>query len=122
LWRAVNRRHGWCRGAHYRANVNNAAAVRPEAVHRLLRAEDEAENIEIEQSVKMLFRYGFEREEFVNTGVVNQYVEPAKCLLRLGEEAFDVRLFRYVACTATALPPLVVISATTASAPALLEA
>ena len=43
----------------------------------------------------MLFRYGFEREEFVNTGVVNQYVEAAECLLRLGEEAFDVRLFRY---------------------------
>jgi hypothetical protein len=73
---AINRPRGWCRGARYRANVNDAAAIRPEAIHRLLRAEDGAENIEIEQSVKMLFRYGFEREEFVKTRVVNSRAVP----------------------------------------------
>jgi hypothetical protein len=79
---AVNGPRGWCRGACHRADVNDVAAVCPEAIHRLLRAVDEAENIEIKQSVKMLFRYGFEREEFVNTGVVNQYVEsPNACFV-----------------------------------------
>ena len=60
--------------------------------------------MEIEEPVKMLFGYAFEREEFVNAGVVYQYVESAKCLLRLGEEAFDVRLFRYVGLHCNGLP------------------
>jgi hypothetical protein len=50
----------------------------------------------------MLFRYGFEREEFVNTGVVNQYVEAAKCLLRFGKEA-SISLCRHVGVSCNGL-------------------
>jgi hypothetical protein len=93
---AVNRPGCRSRGACRRADVDDDAAVRAETIYRLLRTEDETENIEIEQSVEMLFRHGFERQEFVNTGVVDQDVETTKCLLRLSKQAFDVRLFRHV--------------------------
>jgi len=59
--------------------------------------------------VEVLFGDVFERREFIDASVVDQDVEPAEGLLRLGEETL-------------ALPPLLVISATTRSAPSLLEA
>jgi hypothetical protein len=57
---------------------------------RLLRGEDQAQHVEVELPVEVLGRHFFERREFVNAGVVDQYIEPAECLFRLGEQALDV--------------------------------
>jgi hypothetical protein len=62
-----------------------------------------------------------DRRKLTDTGVVDEDVEFAEDLLGLGEEAMDITFVGDVPCTAKALPPAVVISATTLSAPSLLE-
>ncbi len=58
--------------------------------------EDQAEHVEIEQLVEVLFRDALDRGKLVNPRVVDQDVEPAECLVRLGEETTNIGLFRDV--------------------------
>ena len=46
--------------------------------------------------VEVLRRHALERRELVDAGVVDEDVEPAERLLRLGEQALDVGLLRHV--------------------------
>jgi len=64
-----------------------------------------AEDVQVELLVEVLVGDALERGELVDAGIVHQDVEPAERLLRLGEQALDVRLRATLACTAMALPP-----------------
>ena len=71
--------------------------------------------------VEVLLRDAFERGELIDPGVVDQDIEPAECLLRFGKKADDLRLLRNVCLDRNGLTTLPTISATTRSAPSLLE-
>ena len=70
--------------------------VRAEVLDGFLRREEQAEHVEIELLVKVLGGHVLERRELVDAGVVDQDVEPAERLLRLGEEPLDVGLLGHV--------------------------
>ena len=76
----------------------------------------------MELTMEMLFADFLKRRELVDARVVNQNIELAERLFRLGENALHVGAFATSPWTAIALPPLPVISLTTRSAPSLLEA
>src|SRR5580700_5174992 len=69
LSRVVNRRPNGRRGADNRAEVDNAATLRSEVVERFLRGKDKAQNIEIEQAVKVLLGDLAEGRGFVDASV-----------------------------------------------------
>ena len=71
--------------------------------------------------LKLLRRDGFNGAELVDAGVVDEHVDGAKLLWRRWPTSgpMDSGSAR-LACTAMALPPAALISATTLSAPALL--
>src|SRR5882724_11661221 len=54
----------------------------------------------------MFLRNAFERKEFINARVIYENVELAKGFFGFGEEAFDVRLLRYVRLHANRLAAL----------------
>ena len=76
-------------------------------LYRLLRRQNQTENIGIELPMKLVLRHRFERFELVDAGVVNQNVELAECFLRLDKQALDVLLLRNIGldgdCLAAAL-------------------
>src|SRR4030095_15554985 len=75
--------HG-CRrrdGSYRRAYIDDTATVGPEIFQRLTRSQNQAEDIDTEVPLKLLFCRFVERCEFVNTGIVDQNIEPTKCLL-----------------------------------------
>ena len=59
---------------------------------RLLRREQQAQHVQVEHLVEVLGRDLLERGELVDAGVVDEDVELAERLLRLGEEPPDVGL------------------------------
>src|SRR5437879_12834009 len=61
-----------------------------------LRGEERTQDVQVELLVEVLFGDAFERRGLVNSGVVDEDVEPAECPLRLGEETLDVCLLRDV--------------------------
>src|SRR5438034_11801951 len=61
-----------------------------------LRGEERTQDVQVELLVEVLFGDAFERRGLVNSGVVEEDVEPAECPLRLGEETLDVCLLRDV--------------------------
>jgi hypothetical protein len=63
-------------------------------LQRFLRREEEPEDVQVELLVEVLLGDVFERRELVDAGIVHQDVERAERLLRLGEQALDVRLSR----------------------------
>ena len=81
---AVDRRVRRRQRAGDRADVDDAAAGGAEVLHRLLRGEEQPEDVQVELLVEVLLGDAFERGELVDAGVVHQDVEPAERLLRLG--------------------------------------
>ena len=75
-------------------------------LERLLRGEDQAEDVEVELLVEVLGRHLLERGELVDARVVDQDVEPAERLLRLGEQAEDVGGIGHVRLHGDRLAPL----------------
>ena len=65
-------------------------------LHRLLRCQDQSENVRVELAMKLALRRLFERCELVDAGVVYQNIEPAECFPGLREKAFDVFLLRNI--------------------------
>ena len=90
-------------------------------LYRFLGSQQQTEDVQVELLVKMLFGDFFERRRLVNAGVVHQDVEPAERLLRFGEQSLDLGLLGHIRLHRDGLPALLVISATTRSAPSLLE-
>ena len=72
--------------------------------------------------MEVFLRELFKRRELIHTRVVDENVNRTERPFRLCEERSISGFFATSACTATARPPLLVISSTTLSAPALLEA
>src|SRR5439155_18137745 len=97
LGSVVNHRSWRSQRAGKRANVNDAAAVRVEMFQRFLSREKHSKNICIEMSVEMLLAYFLQRQEFVDTGVIDEDIDLAESLFRGGEKFFDVGLFRNAA-------------------------
>ena len=58
-------------------------------LERFLSNEQDAEDVSVKHSVKLLFGGFFQRHEFVNTGVVNHDVDFAKSCLGFGQEALN---------------------------------
>ena len=102
-------------------DVDDAAAF-AEVLYCGLRGQQEAEHIDVEYAVELFFGDGLDRGELVDAGVVDENVEAAVVLDRRVDDALGLGGLGDVAPTATALPPAAVMAATTASAPALLEA
>src|SRR2546430_1537267 len=75
-----------------RTDCDRAAPVGLELLYRFLGCENQAENVQVELPVEMLLRHFLKREKFVNARIVDQDVERAERFLRLGKQAFDVRL------------------------------
>ena len=73
------------------ADVDDAATLLAEELRRLLCRKQQAQHIDVEEPVKVLFRDLLERQEIVDAGIVDQNVEPAECLLRLRENLFHIR-------------------------------
>src|SRR5712691_10567039 len=83
-------------GTHRRTDVDDAATCGTEILGRLLGRKHKAEDVQVEVFVKMLLGDALQRQKFVDTCVVDQNVKFAECLLSLGKEALDLRLFCYV--------------------------
>src|SRR3954468_7283110 len=90
LGRAVDRTGRRRRAARQGTDVNDAAASGTELLDGFLRREDETEDIDVELSVEVLFGDVFERDKFVNAGVVDENIQRAERLLRLREQAINV--------------------------------
>ena len=86
-----------------------------------LGAEDEAEDVEIKLLVEGVLGDGFDRGEIVDAGVVDEDIEAAEAFLVSAKRRVMSACLETSPWTAIALPPLLVISATTLSAPDLLE-
>ena len=72
--------------------------------------------------MKMLGRNVLHGQKLVDAGIVDENIESSECFLRLSEKAFNVGLFANVCLNRDGPSPLPTISATTRSAPSLLEA
>ena len=103
-----------------RANIDDASAF-ADMLDGGLRGQQQAEDVDVELPVEMVFGDGFDGAEFIDAGVVDQDIESAEVLDGGGDDALASAALETSPPTATALPPLV-MAATTASAPALLEA
>jgi hypothetical protein len=90
-------------------------------LHGLPGRQQEAEDVEVEMLVKVVFGDLVERGELVRPGVVDEDIEPAERPLRFGKEALDIRALRHVALHGDRAAPRAAISATTRSASCLLE-
>ncbi len=80
-----------------RTDVDDAPAVGIEVLECFLSGEKHAKNVHIEHSVKLLLRYFFERDEFINAGVVDQDIDFSEGFLRFSEEPVDFCLLRDIA-------------------------
>ena len=108
--------------AHHGADIDDTSALVAKKLRRLLCRQQQAQHVDVEMPVKVLFRDLLERQKIIDAGIVDQNVQPAERLLRLWKIFFTSAAFATSPCTAIALPPLALMSATTRSAPALLEA
>ena len=63
-------------------------------LHRFLRCQQQAEHVQVELFVVVLFGNAFERRELVNACVVHEHIELAERLFRFRKETIDVRLLR----------------------------
>src|SRR5215469_12125757 len=95
--RGINNGVRRSRGRRHRAYVDNASSVVPKVLDRLARSENYPQHVGVEMAVKFIFGDRFQWRKLVNTGVVDQYVERAECLLGLFEEALHVSGFGDVA-------------------------
>ena len=77
--RGVRRPHR----ARARADVDHAPTLGPHVLHGLLRCQQETEDVDVEVPVKEILGHCLERGELVDTGVVDQDVEPAEHLFHL---------------------------------------
>jgi len=122
LCASVNRTAWRCNAADDRTNVIMLPPL-AEVLHCGLRGENETKHVNVEDPVELLFGDRFDRRELVDPGIVDEDVETTialdcgiddtLCLCDLG----DVTTARQ-----RILPPAAEMAATTASAPALLEA
>src|SRR4030095_13941637 len=79
-----------------RADVDDAAACTVEVRSGRLGREQHGQDVEIEHAMEALLGELLERGELVDAGVVDQDVETAEGLLRLGAEAIDLLRLRHV--------------------------
>ena len=103
-----------------RADIDDAAAL-SKVLGGFLADQQQAQHIDVECLVKMLFGDLFERLHLVDAGIVDQDVETAKGLDRRVDDGAGVGRLDTSPLTATALPPAALIASTTLSAPSLLE-
>src|SRR6267378_5748033 len=89
LRRVVNHRSRRSQGAGKRTDVNDAPAVRIEVLECFLSGKKHSENVHIKKSVNLLLGDVLQRHELINTGVVDQNVDLAQGLLRLGEKSLN---------------------------------
>src|SRR6266481_5915550 len=89
LRRVVNHRSGRSQRTGKRTDVNDASAIRIEVLECFLSGKKHSENVHIKKSVNLLLGDVLQRHKLVNTGVVDQNVDLAQGLLRLGEESLN---------------------------------
>jgi hypothetical protein len=87
-----------------------------------LGGQQQAEYVDVELAMELFFGDALERGKCVDAGVVDQDVQLAEVLDRRVDDALCIGFLETSPLTATALPPALLISATTFSAPVLLEA
>ena len=88
----INDRSRWSQGTGERTNVDDTAAVGVEMLQRLLSGEEHSEDVCIKHSVELLLGDFFQRDEFVNAGVVDYDVDLPERFLRFSEQSLDVCL------------------------------
>ena len=89
----IDRTSGRGQASDGRADIDHAAAIGAKAFHCLLCRQQQAEYIGIELAVEFVFRDLFERGELVDTGIIDQDVEPAEGLFRFGKESGYISSF-----------------------------
>src|SRR6478736_7798083 len=85
----VNNRGRWSQRAGKRTDINDAAAFGVEMLECFLSGEKHSENIGIKHSVELLLGDFFQRDEFVNAGVVDHDVDLPERFLRFSEQSLD---------------------------------
>src|SRR5262249_30085192 len=80
----------------HRTDVDDAPALTAEILDRFLGGKNEAEEIQIELLVEVLWRYLFHGRKLVNARVVDENIDPPECLFRFGQKPLDVRRLRHV--------------------------
>jgi hypothetical protein len=83
--------------AHRRSGQNLRCSVRKLTAIACRAFRCHAKNVCIEQSVKLSLGDFFQRDEFINAGVIDQNVDFAERFLRLSEEPFNFSFLRDVA-------------------------
>src|SRR6476619_3904237 len=79
LGATVNRTTWRCYAASDRTNIDNAAPL-AEVLHCGLRDENEAEHVNVEHPVELLFGHRFDRHELVDPRIVDEDVQTTKAL------------------------------------------
>src|SRR5262249_25041025 len=97
LRRGINNAGRRSHGPHHPTYVYNPSCVVAKALARLTCSENYRQHVGVEMAVKFIFGDRFQWRKLVNTGVVDQYVERAECILGLFEEALRVSGFGDVA-------------------------
>jgi len=117
----VNRAAWRCDAADKGANVDDATPL-SEVLHSGLRRKEEAQHVDVEVPVKVLVVDGLGGASSYTPELFTRMSSRPKFLMAASIMPCASAALETSPCTATAFPPAAVMAATTASAPALLEA